>query len=476
MTSLPKSSYIGGQWTSAGDGTFNSVHDPYTGEELARIPQATAAQMDLAISAAHGASLELTDLSAESRAGRLDRLAEAIAESQEDLAQLIRREAGKPIAYARMEVSRGITTVKLAGAEARRLKDEVIDVDYDAGKGRTAVVRRMPVGPVAAITPFNFPLNLVLHKVAPALAMGCPVVLKPAPQAPLTALTLAELIDTLDLPPGSFNVVICGNEVAERLVTDARMAMLSFTGSDQVGWKLKSICGQKKVALELGGNAAVIVDEGADLAATAKAVAYGAYLYAGQICISTQRIYAVDTVFEVFRDRLVEEVAAVVSGDPAKDDVVNGPLIDDHHFARIGTWVREARESGAEVLCGGQPLDADHRLYAPTLLTGTDPSMKVNGEEVFGPVAVLERAKDFSEAIRLVNRSRYGLQAGVFTPDEAHARQAFAELVVGGVIINGVPGFRVDGMPYGGVKDSGLGREGPRYAMEEMSEPRVLIR
>lgn len=467
--------YIGGQWSSAGDGTFNSVHDPYSGEALASVPQATAAQMDQAIAAAHGARAELAALPAEERADRLERLAEAIAERHEDLAQLIRREAGKPIAYARTEVSRGITTVKLAAAEARRLKDEVIDVDYDAGKGRTAIVRRMPVGPVAAITPFNFPLNLVLHKVAPALAMGCPVVLKPAPQAPLTALALAELIDTLDLPPGSFNVVVCGNEVAERLVTDARMAMLSFTGSDKVGWKLKSISGKKKVALELGGNAAVIVDEGSDLAATAKSVAFGAYLYAGQICISTQRIYAVNAVFEAFRERLVKEVGKVVSGDPAKDDVVNGPLIDDHHFARIGTWVSEAQEAGAEVLCGGRPLDADHRLYSPTLLTGTDTSMKVNGEEVFGPVAVLERATDLNEAIRLVNDSRYGLQAGVFTPNEAHARQAFAELEVGGVIINGVPGFRVDGMPYGGVKDSGLGREGPRYTMHEMSEPKVLI-
>jgi len=467
--------YIGGRWSSAGDGTFNSVLDPYNGEVVARIPHAAAAQMDQAIAAAHGARAELAALPAEERADRLERLAEAIAERHEDLAQLIRREAGKPIAYARTEVSRGITTVKLAAAEARRLKDEVIDVDYDAGKGRTAIVRRIPVGPVAAITPFNFPLNLVLHKLAPALAMGCPVVLKPAPQAPLTALALAELIDTLDLPPGSFNVVVCGNEVAERLVTDARMAMLSFTGSDKVGWKLKSISGKKKVALELGGNAAVIVDEGSDLSATAKSVAYGAYLYAGQICISTQRIYAVDAVFEAFRERLVEEVDKVVSGDPAKDDVVNGPLIDDHHFARIGTWVSEAQEAGAEVLCGGRPLDAAHRLYAPTLLTGTDPAMKVNGEEVFGPVAVLERATDLNEAIRLVNDSRYGLQAGVFTPNEAHVRQAFAELQVGGLIINGVPGFRVDSMPYGGVKDSGLGREGPRYAMHEMSEPRVLI-
>ena len=467
--------YLAGVWQEQGE-AMHTVRDAYTGAVIAEVPLADASAMEQAIAAAVSARRPLETLRAEERAARLEQLAAALQGRSEEFAQLIQREAGKPITYARTEVARAITTVRLAATEALRIQDEELDVDYDAGRGRRAWVLRVPVGVVAAITPFNFPLNLVLHKVAPALAMGCPVVLKPAPQTPLTALLLAELIDQLHLPVGSFSAVVCSNTIAELLVRDERVALLSFTGSDTVGWRLKEICGRKRVALELGGNAAVIVDAGVDLGTTAHAVAQGAFGYAGQTCISTQRIFVVEPLFAAFRDALVQAAKAIISGDPARADVVNGPLIDASHCARIARWVEEAEQAGATVLCGGEVLDATHNIYAPTLLTGTRPDMRIHGDEAFGPVAVMEPVGSFREALQLVNASRFGLQAGVFTTYEAHVEEAFAELEVGGLIINGVPGLRVDGMPYGGVKHSGLGREGPRYAMEEMSDRRVMLR
>lgn len=467
--------YIGGHWTAEGDGTYNTVVDKYHGTELARIPHATAAQMEQAIAAAHAARAPFHKLSAGERSEKLERLAALLKEHEEELAQLIMQEAGKPISYARVEIARCITTVRTAAAEALRFGGEVVPIDYGAGAGKTAFTKRFPIGVIAAITPFNFPLNLVLHKVAPALAIGCPVVLKPAPQAPLSALALAGLIAQLGYPEGTFSVLLCGIPVAEQLVKDERVAMLSFTGSDTVGWHLKGICGKKKVALELGGNAAVIVDESADLPAVAKSVATGAFLYAGQICISTQRIFAVDSVFDRIRDLLVEEVRKVPCGDPSDPKTIVGPIIDGGHLKRISAWVDEAKAGGATVLTGGHVVDDAHHVYAATLLTGTSNAMKVSCAEAFGPVATLERVKDFGAAIAAVNDSNYGLQAGVFTDHFPHVKRAHEELEVGGVIINGIPGFRVDSMPYGGIKDSGLGREGLKYAIEEMSEPRLLV-
>lgn len=467
--------YLAGVWQEQGE-ALHTVRDAYTGAVIAEVPLADASAMEQSIAAAVSARRPLEALRAEGRAARLEQLAAAIDGRSEEFAQLIQREAGKPITYARTEVARAVTTVRLAATEALRLQDEALDVDYDAGRGRRAWVRRVPVGVVAAITPFNFPLNLVLHKVAPALAMGCPVVLKPAPQTPLTALLLAELIDGLALPAGSFSAMVCSNPIAEQLVRDERVALLSFTGSDTVGWRLKEICGRKRVALELGGNAAVIVDDATDLAAAATLITQGAFAYAGQTCISTQRIYVVEPLFATFRDALLEATQHIISGDPARTEVHNGPLIDAHHCARIARWVEEAQQAGAAVLCGGQLLDPVHNVYAPTLLTGTRPSMRINADEAFGPVAVVEPARNFDEALQLVNASRFGLQTGLFSTKEHHIQRAFAELEVGGLIINGAPGLRVDGMPYGGVKHSGLGREGPRYAMEEMSERRVLLR
>ncbi|HMC98293.1 MAG TPA: aldehyde dehydrogenase family protein [Flavobacteriales bacterium] len=466
---------INGAWLAEGDGTFNTVVDKYHGAELARLPNATEAQMESAIAAAYASREILKNLSAGDRSARLEALAALIVKYEEELAGLIVQEGGKPIGYAKAEIARCITTVRTAAAEALRFTGESVALDYGAGAGKTAFTKRLPIGIIAAITPFNFPLNLVLHKVAPAMAVGCPVVLKPAPQAPLSALALGKMIEEIGWPKGAFNVLVCGNPVAEKLVTDERVAMLSFTGSDKVGWQLKSICGKKKVALELGGNASVIVDEGVDLAATAKAVAVGANIYAGQTCISTQRIYAVKSVFNEFRDLLVKEYATLKSGDPSDASVTVGPIIDKGHFDRISSWVDEAVKGGAQVLAGGKPVDAARNIYQATLLTGTKPDMKVTCAEVFGPVAILEEVAEFAEAIARVNDSTYGLQAGVFTDSVAHMKRAHEALEVGGIIINNVPGFRVDSMPYGGVKDSGLGREGVKYAMEEMSEPRLLV-
>lgn len=466
---------IAGQWSDVGDGEHTIVVDKYHGHELARLPHATAAQMERAIAAAERSKPLLAGMSAGERSDKLNALAALLEEHGEALAMLIVQEGGKPIGYARGEIARSISTVRTAAGEAVRFAGEVVPIDHDAGRGKTAFTKRFPVGVIAAITPFNFPLNLVLHKVAPAMAVGCPVVLKPAPQAPLSALALAGFMQQVGWPAEAFSVLMCGIPVAEQLVTDARVAMLSFTGSDKVGWHLKSVCGKKKVALELGGNAAVIVDSGVDLGAAAGSIAMGANLYAGQTCISTQRIVVLDTVREEFERLLVAAYAALQSGDPAEASVSVGPIIDRTHFERITSWVEAAVAGGARVLAGGAAADAERNVFQATLLTDTTPEMQVSCAEVFGPVAVLESAADMGEAIAKVNDSSYGLQAGVFTDSFAHVQRCHAELEVGAVIINSIPGFRVDSMPYGGIKDSGLGREGLRYAMEEMSEPRLLV-
>ncbi|MBP7515527.1 MAG: aldehyde dehydrogenase family protein [Flavobacteriales bacterium] len=474
-TLFSPANFINGSWSFEGDGTFNTVIDKYNGDHLARIPHATEAQMEEAITAAYASRDAVRNLSAGERSSKLEALAALIAKHEEELAVLIVKEGGKPIGYAKAEIARCITTVRTAASEALRFTGESVALDYGAGAGKTAFTKRFPIGVIAAITPFNFPLNLVLHKVAPAMAVGCPVVLKPAPQAPLSSLALGKLIEEVGWPKGAFSVLMCGVPVAEKLVIDERVAMLSFTGSDKVGWHLKAICGKKKVALELGGNASVIVDEDVDLASIAKTVAVGANIYAGQTCISTQRIYAVKSVFAQFRDLLVKEYAALKAGDPNDASVTVGPIIDKGHFDRIAHWVNEAVAGGALVLSGGKAVDVDRNIYAPTLLTGTRTDMKVTCAEVFGPVAILEEVADFGKAIARVNDSTYGLQAGVFTDSVANMKRAHDELEVGGIIINNVPGFRIDSMPYGGIKDSGLGREGVKYAMEEMSEPRLLV-
>jgi len=472
---LKTSNYINNQWVEGNSGESLKILDKYSQEEIAEIALASEEQMEEAIVASESALKELKGWSGGKKASVIKKLVHRLARKKEAFAHLIAAEAGKPLFYAMAEVERCVSTLSATGDEAVRFTGEVVPVDYGAGEGKTALTKRFPVGPVAAISPFNFPLNLAMHKIAPALACGCPVILKPSPQSPLTSLAFMGLFKDSDFPAGTLQMVNCDVPVAEKLVTDERIKFLSFTGSDAVGWHLKKICGKKKVALELGGNAAVIVDETVDLKAAAKQVATGAFLYAGQICISTQRIYAVESVFEEFKNLLIEETKNIKTGNPLEEGVVCSSVIDAGHLNRINSWVQEAVQGGAKVLVGGKILDTAHNLFAPTLLTNTNGQMKVVEEEIFGPVAVLEKVEDFNEALKTVNNSKYGLQAGVYTNRVDRMKLAHDELDVGGVIINSIPGFRVDTMPYGGVKDSGLGREGLRYAMEEMTEPRLLV-
>jgi glyceraldehyde-3-phosphate dehydrogenase (NADP+) len=468
-------SYINGELYYESTNDHLEVVDKYSKAQLASIPFIDSQGMNKALESADTAFESLSKMSSGERAEKLFKLKELLDKKKKDFAELISAEAGKPITYAIAEVERCLTTISLAAEEARRFCGETIAVDYGAGTGKTAYTKPFPIGVIACISPFNFPLNLALHKIAPALAVGNSVVLKPSPYAPLSALAMAKLIDKAGFPKGSVNVVICEVPLAEKLIKDERVKMISFTGSPAIGWHLKSISGKKKIILELGGNAAVIIDRTADLDLAAKKVAVGAYLYAGQICISTQRIYVDNSVYVDFKKKLVSEIAKLEIGDPRLEKTQVGPLIDKVHLQRVNAWVKEAITEGATVLTGGKILDDNSNIFAPTLLENTNKEMKVCKNEVFGPVAILEKVQFFDEAIQKVNDSNFGLQAGLFTNQIDQMKYAFDHLEVGGLMINNIPGFRVDSMPYGGVKDSGLGREGLKYAMKDMTESRLLV-
>jgi len=383
------------------------------------------------------------------------------------------QEAGKPIKAARTEVERSIFTFTVAAEESARIYGEYLPLDWqEATVGRWGIVRRFPLGPIGGITPFNFPLNLVAHKVAPAIAAGCTIVIKPAPQTPFTALLLADVVQQAGWPDGALNVLPLANEDAGVLVTDERLKMISFTGSAAVGWDIKRRAGKKKVVLELGGNAGVIVHSDADVNFAAERCVAGGFVYAGQTCISVQRILVERSVCGKFTDALLAGVKKLKSGDPLQDSTDVGPLIRESDAIRATEWIQEAVGGGARVLIGGQRRGS---MLEPTVLTGTRPDMKVNCQEIFAPVVTVEPYDDFYDAIRQVNRSSYGLQAGLFVRDAKLLFNAYEELEVGGVIAGDVPTFRIDHMPYGGIKDSGLGREGLRYAIEEMTEPRLLV-
>ena len=382
-------------------------------------------------------------------------------------------ESGKPLKVARTEVERGIFTFNVAAEESTRIYGEYLPLDWQQfTAGRWGIVKRFPLGPVAGITPFNFPLNLVAHKVAPAIAAGCPLVLKPAPQTPLTALLLAEAVQQAGWPDGGLNVLPLSNADAGLLVSDERIKLISFTGSAAVGWKIKDHAGKKKVVLELGGNAGVIVHSDADLEFAAERCAVGGFSYAGQTCISVQRIIVERSVFGKFTELLLSGVSKLKMGDPMDDSVDLGPMIRESDAIRAHDWVQEALRGGARLLVGGK---RDGSMLEPTVLTGTRPEMKVNCQEIFGPVVTVEAYDSFDQALRVMNSSPYGLQAGVFTRDAKLMFQAYEELEVGAVVAGDVPSFRIDHMPYGGVKDSGLGREGLRYAIEEMTEPKLMV-
>ncbi|HJR59423.1 MAG TPA: aldehyde dehydrogenase family protein [Vicinamibacterales bacterium] len=451
-----------------------SVLNPYDGTSVGRTWLAGDAELDAAAQAAVGVADALRRLPAFERAAVLMRASGELVRRKDEIARVLAGEAGKPIKDALIETDRAAMTFHAAADEARRLGGEFVPMDLAPhGAGRLAVVKRFPVGPVAAISPFNFPLNLTAHKIAPAIAAGNPIVLKPATKTPLSAITLADIVVRAGLPPGAISVLPMPRKSGDRLVTDERFKLLTFTGSSAVGWDMKARAGKKKVILELGGNAGVIVDESADVAFAAGRVATGGFAFAGQSCISVQRVYVHTRIFADFAAQLVRLVEALKVGDPLDPSTDIGPMIEEAEAGRIDEWVREAIYQGARVLTGGKRLGGP--LYAPTILTDVPSEARVCSQEVFAPLVVLEPFTSFDEAIAEVNRSIYGLQAGVFTADLEHALQAFDVLEVGGVLVNDVPTFRIDHMPYGGVKDSGLGREGPKYTIEEMTEPRLLI-
>lgn len=472
MTDAPLPLLIGGAWTRTGES--QPVVNPFDGETIAYVSLGREPQMEAAIAAAHAARRPLAALTNAARADALDEIRARLATGQEELAHALCRESGKPRKDARIEVQRAVHVFQIAAEEARRFGGgEVIPLDrLPASAHRTGLTRRFPAGVVGAITPFNFPLNLVAHKVAPALAVGCPVVLKPAHQTPLTALGLARIVAEAGLPPGAFNVVHAPPTLGEKLATDPRVAVLSFTGSANVGWRLKALANTKRVTLELGGSAAVIVHDDADLAQAASRCVVGAFSYSGQVCISVQRIYVHETVYDQFLDVFLGVARLLTSGDPLDEKTDIGPLISEEAAQRVEAWVQEAVTGGARLRLGTGR--AGGRFFAPTLLSDTTPAMTVNREEVFGPVVTVTPYRDFDQALELVNDSPYGLQAGVFTRDVGRLFRAFETLEVGGVIGGDVPTYRIDHMPYGGVKGSGFGREGVRYAMEEMSDLRLL--
>ena len=449
------------------------VTDKFSGAPMARVAQADAALLDQALAAGVAAAPAMAVLPIWRRQEILDHAARRCRERAEELATLLVREAGKPLAQSRTEVSRLIETFRLAAAEAGRPSGEILPLDLNPRTaGFTAMTRRVPVGLCAFISPYNFPLNLAAHKIAPAIAAGCPFVLKPASLTPISALVLGEILAECDLPPGAFSILPASREVADTLVTDPRPRLLSFTGSAEVGWDLKARAGRKKVVLELGGNAAVIVAADADLDLAAKRCAFGAFYQAGQSCISVQRILVHESCYEAFRERLLAATAALPMGDPGLPETVIGPLISDKETARVEAWIAEALAAGATRLCGGPRQGC---FIPATVLEAVPRTAAVVRREVFGPVVVLSRFSDPAAAIAEVNDSDFGLQAGVFTRDLNLAQVAWRDLEVGGVIINEIPAFRADHMPYGGVKDSGLGREGLRWAMDDMSELRLLV-
>jgi glyceraldehyde-3-phosphate dehydrogenase (NADP+) len=462
--------YLAGEFVEAG--TPLEVRNPATGDLVATTWQAGPDELERATAAAVVAFDKTRRLASFERRDALQHVSEAIARDEDELAELLTRESGKPIRDARAEVARGSLTFRTAAEEALRINGEWLPLDWTAAnRGRSGIVRRYPIGPVAGISPFNFPLNLAAHKVAPAIAAGCSIVLKPPSKDPLVMLRVAQYLDQTGLPKGAVSILPMDRPTGDRMVADDRFKLLSFTGSPAVGWKMKADAGRKKVVLELGGNAGVIVDETADLDWAVARLVFGAFAYAGQVCISVQRIYVVESIYPEFERRFVGKVRQLTMGDPMDPASDLGPMVDAAAVARTDEWVREALDAGARALTGAR---ADGLFYEPTVLVDVPRDARVCGEEVFAPVVNLFPVPDFAAALREINDSRFGLQCGLFTGSLERALAAHDELEVGGIIVNDVPTWRTDPMPYGGVKDSGLGREGLRWSIEDMTEPRLL--
>ncbi len=462
---------IGGEWVASSE--KHEIKSPFNGEAIGTIYRPSSKDVENAIQAASRAFEITRKLTPYQRSEILSNIAKHVKEKREEITRTIAEEAGKPVKAARVEVERSIFTFTVAAEETKRINGEILPLDiHPSGKGRICHVSRFPVGPIAGISPFNFPLNLVAHKVAPCIAAGCTMVLKPATQTPLSALKLGEIAMESGLPSGALNILPCTAQAAEPLITDERIKMLTFTGSPEVGWNLKKRCGRKKIVLELGGNAGVIVHSDADLDYVTERVTLGSFSYAGQSCISVQRIYVHENILEEFQEKFIKKIETLKTGDPLSEDTDVGPMISEEDAERAHSWINEAVAKGAKILTGG---NRNKSLLAPTVITNTTSNMKVNCQEIFAPVVTLSAYSDFYAAVKEVNNSDFGLQAGIFCKDLDLIYGAYNKLDVGGLIIGDIPSFRVDHMPYGGVKSSGFGREGIRYAIEEMTEMKSMI-
>jgi len=461
---------IGGTWEQSNE--VMDVINPYSNQSIARVCRALPEHAERALHAAHKARPVMASLPSHQKAEILHKVAETILAKREELAKTITLENGKPIQESRGEVDRAALSFRIASEEASRIGGEFISLDRNkVSEGRWGITRRFPCGPVFGITPFNFPLNLVVHKIAPAIAAGNPILLKPASKTPLSALMLGEIILDSGIPKGCLSVLPCGSKIAEKIITDERIKVLSFTGGASVGWQLKKLANEKRVLLELGGNAGVVIDRECDLEYAIARCVTGSFSYAGQVCISVQRVYVHRDIFDDFVEKFTQKVRGLKMGDPLDESNHLGPMIDEENLARVELWVNEARAAGAKIIAGGK---RENNFYEPTVILDTTPQMKVSCMEVFAPVVTITKIDDFKDGLDAVNESVYGLQAGVFTNNLKNAFLAFEVLEVGGVIVNDVPAYRVDHMPYGGVKMSGFGREGLKYAIEEMTEIRLM--
>jgi glyceraldehyde-3-phosphate dehydrogenase (NADP+) len=469
--SAGKKILIGGEWRAAAESI--TVSNPFSGEQIAAVFSANQQENEEAVALAERAAKQMRALPRFEIARGLRKIADGIERRKDEFAQVIAAEAAKPVKTAMGEVLRGIATFSWAAGEAERFVGAIVPIDTIAtGRGKTAHTRHVPRGVIYGITPFNFPLNLVGHKVAPALAAGNSIIIKPSQRTPLTALLLGEVFMESGLPESALQIVPMDIKYIESVFTDERIKMISFTGSAEVGWNIKSKAHKKFVTLELGGNAPVIIDESADFEHSLRQTTVGAFSYAGQVCISVQRVFIHDKIFDRWTEKFIDNARNLKKGDPLDEQTELSAMIDAQAAEKAQSWVTEAAANGARVLCGNS---RDRAMLDATVLTNTNPEMRVVAEEIFAPVAVVEKFSDFREAVELANNTKYGLQAGVFTNDLSNMQYASENLEYGGVIINDVPTFRVDNMPYGGTKDSGFGREGIRYAMEEMSEIRLVV-
>jgi len=463
--------YLAGVATSSPERL--AVTDKYNQEVISHVSIATSQTIQDAISAAHAAKQAMRDLAPFHRKSILNHCTKRFRERFDELSMCLCVEAGKPIRDARGEVHRLIDTFEIAAEESVRIGGEVLNLEISPrASGYRGMYQRVPVGVCSFITPFNFPLNLVAHKIAPAIAAGCPFVLKPASNTPISALLIGEILAETDIPKGGFSILPCNRSAGTQLTVDPRVQLLSFTGSPEVGWQLKNQAGKKKVLLELGGNAACIVDQDTDLKDATNRLIIGAFYQSGQSCIGVQRILIHESIYDEMKHNLIQEAKGLVIGDPKNDSTFIGPMISETEAERLSIWIEEAKEMGGIVLCGGERSGA---MMQPTLMENVPRTASVYAKEAFGPLAILSKFSDFNDAIDETNDSEFGLQAGVFTRDLYKAQKAWDALEVGGVIIGDVPSWRVDHMPYGGIKDSGIGREGVRYAIEEMTEIRTLV-